>query len=318
MSDAFTPLAQHIAGRDWGLSGPDTYALGVDIGSYGLRAVLADVGGTHVTHRAQELRPDSNAEMVLEDIFALIHELLKAENMRLDHLVRIGIGFGGPVDAPRGIIRRSYRMEGWENLNVCERFEQTFDAMTLLENDANIIAFGEHMFGVGRHIRDMYYMHLSSGVGSGLVLDGRLHRGVTTSAGEVGHVRLQVGGTSEVEDVLSIRGLLRRAGELGLHTTDLTTLFSDPGVGQQTVGEAVEMLAVGLAGIVQLIDPAMIVLGGIVTRKGGDLFVRAVEHQVNALISQTPPRHIPVVASSLSQDAVAIGGLALALQSLSE
>ncbi len=316
MTDPIATIADQIASREWGLFGPNTYALGVDIGSYGLRAVLADIRGTHVVHRAADLRPGSNASMVLDDVMTMIHGLLQEEGMRRDHLVRIGVGFGGPVDSIKGITRRSYRMQGWDNLNVRERFEDAFDAMTLLENDASVIAFGEHLFGVGRDVGDLFYLHLSSGVGSGIVLDGRLHRGVTTSAGEIGHARLKVGGAVEVEDILSINGLLRRASELGLHTEDLTTLFADPGVGQQTVGEAIELLAVGLAGIVQLIDPALLVLGGVVTRKGGDMFVRAIEHQVNALVSQTPQRHIPVVASSLGHDAVAIGGLALALDSL--
>jgi glucokinase len=318
MPDVLNTLPSLIASREWGLFGPNTYALGVDIGSYGLRAVLADLQGTHVVHRAAELRPGSNAAMVLEDALAMIRSLLSEEQMRPDHLVRIGVGFGGPVDAQAGMTRRSYRMEGWENLNVREHFEQALDAMTLIENDASVIAFGEHTFGVGREVSDLYYLHLSSGVGSGLVVNGQLHRGVTTSAGEIGHARLGVGSERELEDVLSISGLLRRASELGLQTDDLAVLFADNGPGKQTVDEAVAMLGVGLAGIVQLLDPAMLVLGGIVSRKGGPAFCEAVAAQVNALVAQTPPRHIPVLPSSLGHDAVAIGGLALALHSLSD
>lgn len=318
MTDSLHQLPELIASRQWGLFGPQTYALGVDIGGYGLRAVLADLQGTHLAHREMEARPNSDATMVMHDVVQLVRGLLDEEGMRPDHLVRIGVGFGGPVDAVRGVTRRSYRMEGWDDLNVREQFEDAFDAMTLIENDASLIAFGEHIFGVGRDVRDLYYLHLSTGVGSGLVLNGQLHRGVTTSAGEVGHAKMQIGGTREVEDVLSIGGLLRRASELGLHTDDLTVLFGDAGVGQQAIGEAVALLAVGLGGVVQLLDPALLVLGGIVTRKGGDSFCQAVENEVNRLISQTPPRRIPVVQSSLGYDAVAIGGLALALHSLSE
>lgn len=318
MTDALTTLPGLIASREWGLFGPNTYALGVDIGGYGLRAVLADLHGTHLVHREADLRPGSTAPMVMEDALSMVHSLLAEEQMRPDHLVRIGVGFGGPVDAAQGITRRSYRMQGWENLNVQEQFEQAFDAMTLLENDASLIAFGEYMFGVGRDVRDLYYLHLSSGVGSGLVLNGQLHRGVTTSAGEIGHARLSSTDEREVEHKLSIAGLLNRARELGLNTDDLEVLFTSNAVGQQTINEAVAMLGVGLAGIVQLLDPAMLVLGGIVARKGGTNFCDAVAAQVNRLISPTPPRHIPVVQSSLGYDAVAIGGLALALHSLSQ
>src|SRR5215213_2321096 len=117
MPDVLNTLPSMIASREWGLFGPNTYALGVDIGGYGLRAVLADLRGTHVVHRAADLRPGSNAKMVLEDAVAMVRSLLTEEQMRPDHLVRIGVGFGGPVDAAQGITRRSYRMEGWENLN---------------------------------------------------------------------------------------------------------------------------------------------------------------------------------------------------------
>ena len=318
MTDVLTTLPTMIASREWGLFGPNTYALGVDIGSYGLRAVLADLRGTHLVHRAADLRPNSNAAMVMEDALSMVRSLLDEEQMRPDHLVRIGVGFGGPVDAAAGVTRRSYRMQGWDNLKVREHFEQAFDAMTLLENDASIIAFGEYTFGVGRDASDLYYLHLSSGVGSGLVFNGQLHRGVTTSAGEIGHARLGIDAVREVEDVLSISGLLRRAAELGLQTDDLEALFADETAGKQTIEEAVAMLGVGLAGIVQLLDPAMVVLGGIVARKGGDPFCAAVAEHVNRLIAQTPPRQIPVLQSCLGHDAVAIGGLALALHSLSE
>ncbi|HEY1014528.1 MAG TPA: ROK family protein [Herpetosiphonaceae bacterium] len=318
MTDALQQLPGVIASRDWGLFGPQTYALGVDIGSYGLRAVLADLHGARLSHRELEPRPDSTAATVMADILQLVRDLLSAEGVRPGHLVRIGVGFSGPVDAARGVTRRSYRMSGWDDLNVCEQFEQAFDAMTLVENDASLIALAEHTFGVGREVRDLYYLHLSTGVGSGLVLNGHLHRGVTTSAGEIGHARLALDGERELEDILSVRGLLRRAGELGLETDDLGALFADGRAGKQTIAELVDRLGVGLAGIVQLLDPALLVLGGIVARKGGPAFCQAVGERVNRLIAPVPARQIPVVASSLGTDAVAIGGLAMALHSMNE
>lgn len=318
MTDTLSNVGRLIASREWGLFGPQTYALGVDIGSYGLRAILSDIGGKHVVGKSAELRPNSNASMVLEDTFSLVKSLLFESEIRSGYLARIGVGFGGPVDAAKGVTRRSYRMEGWDNLNVCEQFEQAFDAMTLLENDASVIAFGEYLLGAGRGINDLYYLHLSSGVGSGMVLDGELHRGATTSAGEIGHARLSYDDSREVEDLFSIRGLLNRAKEHGLETSDLDELFAHDRAGKQTVDEAVSRLGLGLASVVQLLDPALIVLGGIVSRKGGAAFCSAVEQQVNTLVSQTPPRHIPVVLSSFDADAVAIGGLALALHSLSQ
>jgi glucokinase len=227
------------------------------------------------------------------------------------------------VDARRGVVLLSHRMPGWENFPLKDKIEEAFGAVALVDNDANLIALAEATFGIGRDMQHLFYLHLSSGVGGGLVLDRRLYHGATTTAGEIGHA--VVGPIDPIrprerpgtlEQHLSIKGLLRRASELGLETNLLSDLFGDHPAARQVVEEAVDLLAVRLSQIVALIDPQMIVLGGVVTRSGGDAFIAAIEERMRGYMSSLVDRPIPLVSSVLGFESVAIGGLALALESM--
>lgn len=322
MSEHTPDLARQLSSHDWGLFGSQGYVLGVDVGSYGLRAVLAQLSGEQIHQRQAEIESD-NAEGMVEQALALATDLLDQGGVDTGHLVRIGIGFGGPVDARAGVTLRSHRMRGWERLPLAQRFEEQFNTVALLDNDAKTIALGEATFGAGRDVNNLFYLHLSTGVGGGIVINGQIYHGPRTLAGEIGHAPMSLdgppcrcGGHGHLESYLAIDGLLRRAGELGLQTSDLRDVFGDHQAGQRTVQEAVQLLGLELARVYQLLDPDQIVVGGIVARIGGDQFVQAIGAQLEQALAPAFRRNIPVVPSTLGIDAVAIGALALALDSL--
>jgi glucokinase len=298
--------------------------LGIDIGSYGLRAIVADLEGSRVQGASHPL-PDGDAEQITTAGIALIHELLAESSTNPRQLVRIGIGFGGPVDADAGITRIHHRRPGWERFPLVERLESVFDAPVLLDNDANVIALGEACCGIGQDTHDLFYLHLSTGVGGGLVIDGRLYHGGTTTAGELGHATVQrdgpacsCGGKGHLESYVSVRALLRRLGELGVETNDLSQVFGDTPAAKQTVAEATDLLGLTLANVVTLIDPQMIVVGGIVARTGGEAWMRQLAASVQEALPPTLVHDVPIVASTFNHDSVAVGALALALSSLQE
>jgi glucokinase len=319
------PLVQdRLARNSWGFLGTQGHILSMDIGSYGLRAALTDLQNHSYTciHRDTG---GATAQAIVADAIRLGRELLEQRGVAPDRLVRIGVGFGGPVDARHGIVILSHRMSGWELFPLKDQIEEAFGAVTLVDNDANLIALAEATFGIGRDVKDLFYLHLSSGVGGGLVLDGRLYHGATTTAGEVGHA--VVGPIDPLypkerprtlEQHLSIQGLLRRAGELGLETNLLSDLFGDNPVGRQVVAEAVDILAVRLSQIVALIDPQLLVVGGAVARSGGEAFIAAIEERMRGYMANLVDRPVEVVPSVLGFESVAIGGLSLALESLSD
>ncbi|HJZ47989.1 MAG TPA: ROK family protein [Roseiflexaceae bacterium] len=317
------PLVQDRLSRNsWGFLGNQGYILGMDIGSHGSRAALIDLH-SQTYHCAHREIGGGSADAITHDAIALARELLDKHGVEPDRVVRIGVGFAGPVDARGGIVHLSHRMPGWEQFPLRQRIEDAFGAVTLLDNDANLIALAEATFGIGRDVQDLFYLHLSSGVGGGLVLDGRLYHGATTTAGEIGHAVVGPidplhpnGPPHTLEQHLSVQGLLARAAELGLETDLLSEVFGPDPIGRQAVSEAIDLLAARLSQIVALIDPQIIVVGGVVARSGGDEFLAAIEQRMRAYTASLVDRPVEIVSSVLGFESVAIGGLALALESM--
>ncbi len=322
MNDPKMLIQEQLVHNNWGVLGTQGYVLGVDLGGYGLRVALVDLHNHTYTSGSGDI-DNLTPPDVIDTAIKLAQSLLTDAGVASDRLVRIGVGFGGPVDPFHGVIRLSTRVSGWENFPVKEHFENAFDTVTLVDNDANLIALGEATFGIGRGSKHLFYMHLSKGVGGGIVLDGQLYHGATATAGEVGQALVGHGwdGISQpatLEELICIDGLARRAHELGLQTDNLNDIFGDNPIGQQVVSETVSLLAVRLGQIVALLDPEIIVLGGIVVRIGGEPFVTAIEQQLQRFVPPKLARPVKVVASVLGQESIAIGALALALKSLQE
>jgi glucokinase len=323
MTDLQTLIKERLEHNSWGLLGNQGYVLGVDLGSYGLRAALADLHNHSFTSATADLPGEGGPDVTVEHAIGLARQLLAQLDVTPDRLVRVGVGFGGPVDLRHGVVRLAPRQPGWENYPLQERFEQAFDAVTLIDNDANLIALGEATFGVGKGHQHLCYIHMSSGVGGGIVLNNRLYHGGTSMAGEIGHAVVGRGwdGTGRpetLEELVSISGLVRRARQEGLETNNLEDIFSDHPAGRRVIQETVDIMATRIAQTIALLDPEMVVLGGIVVRIGGEPFVRAIADKVNDFIAPDFARPIPVVASCLGPDSVTVGALALALDSLSD
>ncbi|WP_026370234.1 ROK family protein [Kallotenue papyrolyticum] len=322
MNEPLERIKHWLQHWDGDLMGSQGALLGLDIGSYGLRVVLADVQGHQVLSESRPL-PQDGPERVVAEALDLIRSVLHQAGMQPQHLVRIGIGFGGPVDKHAGTTRLSHRAAGWEHFPLAARFEEALDTPALLDNDANLIALAEATFGVGHNVQNLFYLHLSSGVGGGMVLDGRLYSGATSTAGEIGHAIVRYdgppcscGARGHLESYLSVGGLLRRANELGLRTDNLDDLFGESAIGRQVLAEATELLGMMLANIVTVLDPEMIVLGGVVTRRGGESFLATIQQRLTESLPPTMRRDVPVLASTFGFDSVAVGALALAAQSL--
>lgn len=324
MHDPRTRVEERLAQHTWGALSSQGCVMGLDVGSYGLRAALVDLQHHTYTCLQRDITSKEPSAMMSE-VIALGQQLLSEKHVPDGHLVRIGVGFNGPVDARAGKIIQSPRVAGWENYPIADQVEEAFGAAALIDNDANLIALAEATFGVGQGKRDLFYLHLSSGVGGGLVLNGKLYHGAATMAGEIGHA--VVGPIDPLrpdhmprtlEEQVSIRGLMARATELGQSTNLLSDIFNDSAIGRQVVSETIDILAVRLSQIVALIDPEMIILGGIVARSGGQPFITGIQDRMADFMRSLVERPVPVVHSVLGFESVAIGGVALVLESLTE
>ncbi len=329
-----------VGRRTRSLLGLGGYLLGVDIGGYGLQVALASTTGELLRTVQRPIDAGMQAPQIVLAALEMARELLEQAGVRREQLVRVGIGFGGPVDVERGVTIVSHRFPGWERYPLRQVFEEAFDVTTLVDNDARVTALGEALYGAGRGMDDLFYIHLSSGVGGGMVLGGQLYRGVTTTAGEIGHTLVVEGGPpcscgqrGHLEALVSAPALIARARELAGETSLLAERGRDDPQGlrfhhvveaaqegdpacRQVLREAAHYLAVAVANLTNLLNPEMVVLGGVVARLAGEALLAPLREEVRALSMPVPGQAVRVVLGELGETSVVVGAAALALRSL--
>ncbi|MBN1484664.1 MAG: ROK family protein [Chloroflexia bacterium] len=335
-------MQKHTSGRA-SLLGLGGYLLGVDIGGYGLQVALANVQGELLQTQQQPLDRGSEASEVVLSALEMCRRLLHESEIRPEQLIRAGIGFGGPVDAAAGVTIVSHRMPGWENYPLRQVFEDNFDIVTLVDNDARVTALGEATYGAGQGVRDLFYIHLSSGVGGGLVLDGQIYRGATTTAGEIGHTLIledgplcSCGRRGHLEALVSAPALIARAQELSRDDPGPLQAWAQENVRglrfhhvveaarqghapcRQVLVEATHYLALAVSNLVNVINPELVVLGGVVARVAGPDLLEPLQQEVRSLAMPVPGQAVRIVPGKLGETSVVVGAIALARHSLEE
>ncbi|HTS51429.1 MAG TPA: ROK family protein [Bryobacteraceae bacterium] len=235
-----------------------------------------------------------------------IGEIWKNWKVRID---RCGIGFGGPVDFPAQRVVRSTHVPGWDNFDLAGEAEKLTGVRAVMDNDANLGALGEAVYGAGRGYRPLFYMTLSTGIGGGLIPEGEtVYRGADSYAGEIGHLTIRPDGP---ECLCGARGCLERLC-CGLwlerdHGRPAHELLRDPAF----VARYVVDLALGLKAAIMLLNPARIVIGGGISKAGDALFV-PLRTELRRQITAWSRARIDVVPAALGDDSVLYGALALA------
>jgi glucokinase len=327
---------------EWsGVLAQQGYVFGVDISGDGERVVLADLRG-NVLGRSAHSSSNSPSPLpappdeVMARVGAMMRELLKKKGVKGREVLRVGVGFGGPVDSRLGIVRTAHGAPGWDGFRVAAGIESLFDATTLLENDARLAALGEVWFGTGQGDTgiDLIYIHWSTGVGGGIVADGRLLRGATTIAGEIGHTVVRTGkdalacrcgGRGHLEAYVRAPALLQRAQSLLGDTprtdyppSDIASLFAQAEhdtILRHFVEEAVEMMAVTVANLITSMNPKVAVIGGRVAREGAHLIPRIGE-LARGYAMPVSAQDVTIAPAVLGEEATVMGAVALALDSL--
>ena len=166
---------------------------GVDIGGTNQTVALARLDGEVLATRRHRLPPGGTATEVIAAVLAMLDAVLDAVPPTVgrpgaEKLLRIGVGFGGPVDIEAGTVLTSHHVSGWDGFPLRRTLESCRNAATVIDNDANAAALGEAHFGAGRGHRNVLYVNVGTGIGAGLILNGRLFHGQHGMAGEIGHV----------------------------------------------------------------------------------------------------------------------------------
>jgi glucokinase len=278
--------------------------LAIDIG--GTKFSMALFEGDRMVHR--ETRPTDRAggrAWMVEQIAALI-----AEWKQRAPIDRCGIGFGGPVLWESQRIATSTHVGGWADFDLPAYLEPVLGFRPIMDNDANVGALGEGMYGAGRNSRPLYYLTVSTGIGSGILTeDGRIYRGADSFAGEVGHIVIRPDGP---DCLCGSRGCFERMC-CGLwlerdYGRPAKELLEDPSF----VDRYVVDLAMGLKAAIMLLNPARIVIGGGIAKAGDRLFI-PLRAELRRQITAWSRARIDVVPAELADDSVLYGAMALVL-----
>ena len=175
--------------------------LGLDVGGTKCAASLARARGNAA--RAEDIEfldrrefptPKGDPQAALERFSEEIDAALDAAKLKYTDIAAIGISCGGPLDSRRGVIQSPPNLPGWDDVEIVSYFEKTTGIRAFLQNDANACAVAEWRFGAGTGANSMVFLTFGTGLGAGLILDGRLYAGASDMAGEIGHMRLRRGG----------------------------------------------------------------------------------------------------------------------------
>ena len=296
------------------------YVLGIDIGRERIRAAVADLGGS-VVARVDERNRSRSASSVVRTVTELASRTVADAGIALSDVVVKVIGSPGVIDQRSRVVRHAPNLPGWESAGVLDGLESSLGPAVVVENDANLAALGEHVYGAARDVRVFVCVTVGTGVGMGICVDGVLFRGAHGAAGEVGFLPYGKSATDvqrgQFEEAAAAESVVALAHERGLSARTAIEVFSAARSGDVQALEVVrveaERLAFLVASVAAVIDPELVVLGGGV----GSNVDQLLAPMEAALRTMTPlaPR---IVAGSLGDGAVLSGAIAMGLEAARE
>ena len=305
----------------------DDCYLAIEIGGTKLPIVAGTADGRFFDRRRFDVSAASGAEGIRAELSATLPALIEKHQPRA-----IGVGYGGPVNWRTGRIIKSYHVSGWHAFPLGEWLADLSKLPVFVENDANVAALGEALIGAGRGCNPVFYVTVGSGVGGGLVCDGRIFHGFTPGEAEIGHLWLDAAGQTP-EDCCSGWSLDRRVREAiaaepqsnlaqrvaaapGHEARHLgPALAAGDALAARILDEAAQKLALALSHATHLFHPEVIVIGGGVSLIGEPFRALVARHLRHFVMDafQPGPR---VALASLREDTVPAGALAYAAQRL--
>lgn len=296
---------------------------GVDVGRTHLRAAVATREGEVVTEREVALPEGHTGEQTVPVVLDLVRDLVREANRPGGGLVAVGVGLPGPVDGPDGTVGAGTILTGWAGFDVAGRLSEALGVPVVTDNDATLGMLAEARWGAAQGVSDAAYVKISTGVGAGLLLGGRLHRGAGGTAGELGHTPLQpdgavcrCGNRGCLETFTSVPAVLQMlrptlGEDLTIEQVVSAAAAGDPPC-RRMVEDAGRNLGRGIALLGNLVDPEVVVLGGPLVA-AGEPFLGAVEASLRRSVIPSVARRLRVVPAALGPRTEVLGALALAL-----
>lgn len=327
--------------------------IGLDIGGTKLAAVIADRDGTILQKVRRPTDAARGPKAIVGTLCDMVREVASLASVALTEVAGIGVSCGGPLDTGTGVVYSPPNLPGWDGIPLKAWLEETLNLSAFVENDANAEALAEWLFGAGRGYRNVVYMTMSTGIGGGLILDGRLYRGTCDAAGEVGHMtlvpdgpRCGCGKRGCLEALCSGPSIARRARELvaaqhidtslGRTQTESGSLMLDLVNGDvnaitaetvmdaarrgdraalRIVDETARYMAQGLGNIVNVLNPEIIIIGTIIV-KAGDLLLGPIRDYLRQETWERLYRTVQIVPAALGDAVGDLAAIAVVKQAL--
>jgi glucokinase len=312
------------------VTNPKEWAIGIDIGATNSRAAIVHrQDGATVGLGRQPTLAEQGPEIGLKRIGDMVETTLARSGLDVPALAGIGVGCTGPLDIERGLIMEPWTMPGWREVPVVDYLSRRFGMPVYLDNDCNVAALGEHWIGAGHGCSDMLYVTVSTGIGAGIIIDGQLRRGFGGNMGEVGLMSVDLdgatcgGGSSGCWEFLASgpaiaevarsqaddQMLAAAQGDPARITAELVARLAAEGhaAARSIMEREAFYLGVGLANLIVILAPEIVVLGGGVMRSWA-LLQPTMERVVRERTRLIPSaQQIPVVRSKLNLSAGYIG-----------
>ncbi|HYT13719.1 MAG TPA: ROK family transcriptional regulator [Candidatus Nitrosopolaris sp.] len=302
--------------------------IGIDFGHSHVQVALGGLSREVLAERTCELDVDRQAQTALDAAARMVREVLAQAGVKREAVVCAGIGIPGPVDRAHGTVGSATILPGWRGLRIAAEMESRLGLPVEIENDANCGALAEMTWGAGRDCSNFAYIKAATGIGAGLVVDGRLLHGASGTAGEIGHTTLDESGAlcycgnrGCLETVASGPAILQLVGNgTGNGSVEALTLSRviDLAVEgdvrcRRAISDAGREIGVAVAGLCNLINPERVIVGGLLSR-AGDLLLQPVRDSIRRHAVQAAAERVEVVPAVFIERAELMGSLALALR----
>jgi len=284
------------------------YKIGVDLGGTNIAAGIVDEQGNIVLKKSVPTLSNRGVDMVVADMITLCKSLIAEKSLAASDIKSIGIGCPGVVDPPNGTIIYATNI-GFKNINIAKMISSELNVPVHIENDANAAALGESAFGAAKGSEHSVTITLGTGIGGGLIIGGAIYSGPFFGAGEFGHHIIRMDGevcgcgnkgcweayasaTALIRETVkgaknNPESLINRYVNSNLELVNAKTAFDAALEGDATAKEVVdnymEHLCVGLANIVNLLQPEIIVIGGGISGQGNTL-ISSIENRIKKLV----------------------------------
>ncbi|MBT2899821.1 MULTISPECIES: ROK family transcriptional regulator [unclassified Streptomyces] len=314
--------------RSVSLSGDAGIVIGVDFGHTHLRVAVGNLAHQVLAEESEPLDVDASSAEGFDRAEVLVKRLIEATGIGPDKVIGIGLGVPGPIDVESGTLGSTSILPGWTGINPKEELAGRLGVPVYVDNDANLGALGELVWGSGRGVKDLAYIKVASGVGAGLVIDGTIYRGPGGTAGEIGHITLdesgpvcRCGNRGCLETFTAARyvlPLLQPSHGPGLTMERVVQLAreGDPGC-RRVIGDVGRHIGSGVANLCNLLNPSRVVLGGSLA-EAGELVLGPIRDSVSRYAIPSAARQLSVLPGALGGRAEVLGALALVLSEMGD